>query len=85
MVVAVIIMGIMQANSAIAIESTNDELIQEQFIEDNYDVSFEITENWGNHYNAKITVENISDLDIENWEMSFKTPDQITNIGAQKL
>ena len=45
-----------------------------EFNEDNYNIVFNITQKWDNYYNADITINNISDSDIENWEISFKSP-----------
>lgn len=85
LVMALTTMCIIPVNGIVVVDSEDDELIQEQFIDDDYKVSFEIIETWENYYDAKITIKNISDKDIENWEMSFKTPNQITNIWCAKV
>lgn len=60
-------------------------IYQDDFNEDSYNIDFDITEKWGNYYNANITINNISDSDIENWEITFNTPNKITNIWCAKI
>lgn len=56
-----------------------------QYVEDNYNVIFNITDKWENFYNAEIIINNISDTDIENWEISFKLADKISDIWCAKI
>lgn len=43
-------------------------------------VDTKILETWENHYNAEVTVTNVSDRRIDDWEMSFQFNDTIEHI-----
>lgn len=57
----------------------NEESIQGE-IEDFYTVSFSMEAVWQNHYNGKITIKNVSQNTIHNWEVSFISQDNIETI-----
>lgn len=39
--------------------------------EGDYTIIYEITEDWGDAYNAQITIQNNRDVIIEDWRLSF--------------
>lgn len=52
---------------------------------DKIDVKFDITGKWENHYNATVTINNISDEVIEDWEVEFDFCDKIESIWNAKV
>lgn len=49
-------------------------------IDDMLDVSFNVTSQWDNHYNADVEIKNISGEAIDDWELEFDFKDKIENI-----
>lgn len=81
------IIGGLPKNPVYATEVNNENKLttKNYFLEDNYNIVFEITDKWENFYNAKITINNISNMDIENWEISFEFPNKITDIWCAQI
>jgi len=50
-----------------------------------YTVRFNVTDSWSGGYNALISVENTSDVVIENWMLSFEFSNKITNIWNAEI
>ena len=48
--------------------------------ESDYNISYEITNDWGQGYIGQIKVTNLSDSPIRNWKLSFSSDNNITNI-----
>lgn len=59
-------------------EIEDDETITS--IDDMIDVSFNVTSQWTNHYNADVEITNISGEAIDDWELEFDFKDKIENI-----
>ena len=55
------------------------------YLEENYDVSVDVTAQWENHYNAELTIKNIGQETIENWELSFNLMADIENVWCAKI
>ncbi len=54
-------------------------------ITDNYDVYYNIVEDYGNTYQAEMIVENLSDTDYSAWQLSFDGNVTIDNLWNGKL
>ncbi len=63
-------------------DSDEDDEIEDktESIDDMLDVSFKITSQWKEHYNADVTIKNVSGEAIDDWELEFKFKDEIENI-----
>lgn len=48
-------------------------------------VSVKVTSEWDHHYNADVTITNLSGEQIENWEICFPLADTIENIWNAKI
>lgn len=57
----------------------------EQLIKKKIKVHYSITKKWNKHYKADITLTNISDDIIQNWEIRFPFPDKIENIENARI
>ncbi|MCR5796648.1 MAG: cellulose binding domain-containing protein [Eubacterium sp.] len=68
-------------------EVTEEELEEAVEVLDPKDISvkYEITSRWKGHFNADITLENISESKIENWEIEFPTNVKIENIWNARI
>ena len=64
-------------------EIEDDETITS--IDDMIDVSFNVTSQWTNHYNADVEITNISGEAIDDWELEFDFKDKIENILVGKV
>ena len=73
------------SSSAVAFSEDNTNIIPKsnavRFTEADYSVSFEVTYVWPDCYAAVISVENLSEWNIENWELVFDLSAEITNIA----
>ena len=63
-------------------DEEDDEDSQEEdiYVDDTIMVISEIKEKWENHYNAEVTVTNLTDTVIDDWTDKFKYKDQIEQI-----
>lgn len=57
----------------------------EQLIKKKIKVHYSITKKWNKHYKADITLTNISDDIIRNWEIRFPFPDKIESIQNARI
>lgn len=57
-----------------------DDEIEFDLNEDNFEISFIKTSEWSNHYSAEVTIKNVGDEKIEDWELSFNLDGKITQI-----
>lgn len=48
-------------------------------------ITYMLTDHWDNGYTATINIENTSDIDIENWHVSFSETPQIVNLWNAQL
>lgn len=62
-------------------EETFDEVEESKRIE----VHIEITARWENHYNADVTITNLSDTRIDDWEISFSFQNKIEHIWNARI
>ena len=53
--------------------------------EEVWDDDDEIEEKWENHYNAEVTVTNLTDTVIDDWTVKFKYKDQIEQIWNAEI
>ena len=60
---------------------TNEKIYESE----NYNVIFSLTSSWENGYNANVKIENTGDDTIQNWYLSFKYDEQITNIWNAEI
>lgn len=51
---------------------------------DKIELDFKITSRWTEHYNVDVTIKNVSDAKIEDWEIEFRYEDEIENIWNAK-
>lgn len=63
-------------------EQVTNEKIYESEI---YNVIFSLTSSWETGYNANVKIENTGDDTIQNWYLSFKYDEQITNIWNAEI
>lgn len=50
-----------------------------------YDVNFQITDDWGSGYQAKITIKNTSESTIEAWKLSFDSNVKINSLWDARI
>lgn len=62
-----------------------DEENSDDFIDMTFEHSFKIQNEWHQHYNAEMTLKNISEDSIENWEIAFMFDGEIENIWNAKI
>ncbi len=62
-----------------------DEENSDDFIDMTFEHSFKIQNEWHQHYNAEMTLRNISEDSIENWEIAFMFDGEIENIWNAKI
>lgn len=60
---------------------TNEKIYESE----NYNVIFSLTSSWETGYNANVKIENTGDDTIQNWYLSFKYDEQITNIWNAEI
>lgn len=53
--------------------------------ENDIEIGFEITSQWENYYNVNVTLNNISEDKIENWEIEFAFEDKIESVWNAKV
>ena len=59
--------------------------IENDNLEESFRIDFSIETKWENHYNGRITIRNISENDIDNWEISFVSKNLIENIWCASI
>lgn len=57
----------------------------ESIISDGYEIIFEKTDLWSTGYTGKITINNTSDIDIEDWRLAFELEDEIVSVWDAQL
>ncbi len=55
------------------------------YIDDTISVNMDIKERWENHYNAEVTVTNLTDETIDNWAVAFDYGDEIEHIWNAQI
>lgn len=55
------------------------------YIDDTISVNMDIKERWENHYNAEVTVKNLTDEMIDNWAVAFDYGDEIEHIWNAQI
>lgn len=76
------------AQDELEMEDVSEEELEEaldELEEKDIEVSYSITGKWDRHYNVDITLTNISDYLIQNWEIKFPFADTIENIWNAQI
>ena len=66
------------------LENEDEESIIEE-LDDTINIEMEIQEKWSQHYNAIVTLTNLTDDIIDNWAVEFEFADKIENIWNAKI
>ncbi len=64
-------------------EGDDDE--DDYYIDDTISVNMDIKERWENHYNAEVTVTNLTDETIDNWAVAFDYGDEVEQIWNAQI
>ncbi len=57
----------------------------EDIVLENYSIEYNVSDYWDGGYSADIILNNLTDTDIENWQISFCTYDKITNLWGGNI
>lgn len=61
-------------------EASTEPVNSNTYIADDFDVNFDITNQWEDHFSATITIKNTNETAIENWYLSFSLEQEIENL-----
>lgn len=63
-----------------AITGSAINIVNNNIVSDDYEVTFQVTSQWMDGFNANVIIENTSDKVLDNWSVAFAFPHDITNI-----